>query len=371
MKKIKTLALFISASLMVASVAACSDKKTEETTAAETTVEETETETEATTESTTSSSEETTTAETTVEEIVETTVVAVVDGTARYKGYMDLAKQLNDEGEHLFIFEEDYDHNPVTYDLWTYSKETGEYTRYYCDEEGNVSVMDSGVSNIENMYEFDVPLGYEDFSKFPCMIQNRNLDGVTFVDSVDDGRYMGAIYAVSADGSKILVRCGLPTVITQEELLALKPGDMIDGSIMVESVNEDKTDASRITLEGSYYTLQHGGKYTENETDYYIADSNDMPVYKSFTCVALTVSPDCVISDTYGRLVEDQDAMNKFIEEQTSANPLTKTAYWYYINASEFTYEPSNGWTPVNRSYSFPIVVKGGVVVELNLEDWE
>ncbi len=279
-----------------------------------------------------------------------------------------------------FGYNEDYSTTPPSYSLETYCPTTGEYACYFCDG-GVMTLVDSYF--IEEEFSqgiMNITCPYDVFMKIPCMCM---VFTDTFSDNLADGRYFGSVMAVTDDASELLVYAGHQISLTEEEYLALKPGDQIEAGFYgydyftVVSVDESKTDSNRVEFDidkNDALKFEQGGPYAENDTDFVLMGSNDCPAYIDGSIAILTLASDCKIDDegfSVFTLPEGFEADAKaYAESQGLEAPFaTSACYYYFFSVQEdgFGYESSNGWTPVYGCL-WPFEVTDGQISYMNLE---
>ena len=228
----------------------------------------------------------------------------------------------------------------------------------------------------DNEIVWNSHITYEDLIKFPCMLETYELNFTDFeiADTLDDGRYIGSVEAVSEDGSMVYAILSEPVIFTEDEYFDLQVGDTIDVDfygtdvLTITSVDESRTDYARITFDCENIWFDQG-IYTENTTDYILMTDSQNPVGVNPKAVILPVASYCKITDSFGWLLEEdyEQDMADFMNKQDLDAPLANTTFWYYMATYQYRCESSNGWTPV-WGCLYPTEVKSGQLTSMNLE---
>ncbi len=302
-------------------------------------------------------------------------------GDARYAAYLDFATKLHEENADLrFTYYDNYNTTPVSFCLQTYDPATGTYTIYFCSDDGEMNVEDS--YTLDEIYRdgaMSYTCSYDAFMQIPCMCL-ASTDGIA--DRIDDGRYFGSIVAVSENADELLIYAGKQISLSEEEFLALKPGDKIEVGLYdydymtVVSVDESKTDGDRVEFDSEYMDIwfTQGGKYAENDTDFILMSSNDCPVYSFEKLTRIHIASDCEIDDhgfaIYTMPEGYQENAKAFAELMGLDAPFASSACFYYSEALqdlEFRYESSNGWIPV-YGFLWPFEVTNGQISSMYID---
>jgi len=388
MRRIKFVSLLICLCLLMSMAVSCSGSSKERTKRSdrddeeEETEIETETETEETepTEAPTEPTEEPTTVPTeepTTEPPTKppvTTPEIYIDkgfGTMRYSTYMSLCSELNDgNSDYLFGFAERYKDKPNEFDLLVYDPDSNELTTYFCDNSGELSVLETERIDEGEEYMIKELLTFDELSKYPCMIDSRYSYGEEdFVSSLPDGYYFGRIVAVSNDGTRVLLSLGEGIVLSEEEYKDLKVGDKIkvdqdegEYATITEVIETDDSYDIKFDLDFLWFRQ---GTYLDDKSAYQLLSQSDLPVTINDRLIYLDLASDCEVKDSFGWLMYEgyEEGMEKMIEEEGYTNPLQTSSFWYYNYISEYKIESSNDWTPMH-GLIHPAVIENGEIVK-------
>ncbi len=389
MRRIKFVSLLICLCLLMSMAVSCSGSSKERTKRSdrddeeEETEIETETETEETepTEAPTEPTEEPTTVPTeepTTEPPTEppvTTPEIYIDkgfGTMRYSTYMSLCSELNDgNSDCLFGFAERYKDKPNEFDLLVYDPDSNELTTYFCDNSGELSVLETESIDEGEEYMIKELLTFDKLSKYPCMIDSRYSYGEEdFVSSLPDGYYFGRIVAVSNDGTRVLLSLGEGIVLSEEEYKDLKVGDKIkvdqyegEYATITEVIETDDSYDIKFDLDFLWFSQ---GTF-DDESAYILRSQSDIPVTINDSLIYLDLASDCEVKDFFGWLMYEgyEEGMEKMIEEEGYTNPLQTSSFWYYNYISEHKIESSNDWTPMYGLIN--AVIENGEIVKISI----
>ncbi len=387
MRRIKFVSLLICLCLLMSMAVSCSGSSKERTKRSDRDDEEEETEIETETEETepteapTEPTEEPTTVPTeepTTEPLTEeppvTTPEIYVDkgfGTMRYSTYMSLCSELNDgNSDYLFGFERHYNSRPVEFELLAYDPESKILTTYYCDDSGELIVLETNDIDEDEEYMIKYLVTFDVLSKYPCMVESDFCYGEEdLVSSLPDGYYFGRIVAVSNDGTRALLSLGEGIILSEEEYKNLKVGDKIkvdqyegEYATVTEVIETDDSYDIKFDLDFIWFRQ---GTYLDDESAYILLSQSDQPVTINDSLIYLDLASDCEVKDSFGWLLYGgyEEGMEKMIEEEGYTNPLQTSSFWYYNYISEFKSESSNDWTPM-YGLIHPAVIENGEIVK-------
>ena len=233
-------------------------------------------------------------------------------------------------------------------------------------------VMTDISNDVTTNCTLDAMLPYDDFMKLPYLAENFYLSDAEIVDTIEDGRYFGNVYAFTEDGRYMFAIVGDPVTVTPEKYEALEVGDLIcTGPSGVDFVVTDITyndDGSVKKVRVNDHCWFLNDKLTLGDTYHLISGESD-PVYINYRAVVIPVADDCGIDDQFAYYIPD--GYDAYVEGLEDPNVITSSAFWYQqlLNAED---DPDykdygNGWM---RSYAllYPIDIRNGQAVGMSLQ---
>ena len=198
-------------------------------------------------------------------------------------------------------------------------------------------------------------------------------DSIPTVETVDDGVYFGSLIGISEDGTRARFKIGEPLEFTQEFVDSLEVGDALgvfdnNGTELTITSVSDTPNGRRLYIDDN--SLFFTNAYSEFTDSVLICSDSVNPVTINDVYVELPISSNCVITDTYYMLDNDNEdpVYEDWQEGEPSGVPLFDSFFWCYENHNPWTnIALTDGWYNA-RSIAYPVVVNNGEVTGLNLE---
>lgn len=239
-------------------------------------------------------------------------------------------------------------------------------------EQGTLyGIKDGAVTAMDEAHYCTTAISYEDIILLPIMIDCNGLSAIDCIDSseIANGTYFGSIYAVSADGSSVLIAYGDPIIVDSETAAnAATSSTITDINGNTYSV---QTEDGCVLLTDSEGTVNYGNFVELEDGTFRLTSESDCVEYHNVKVAAVSVSSDCSISDKFQMLYNMENNISDSTDDYTllfdpeGPNSLTNTYFFQTVIGNEF-HSYYNNYITASGMLE-PVTIENGQITSLTL----